>query len=63
MLKLAMTVLWPSFLTAAMADGFFFSLFDPAATDRSVHDRFFLFLEFWCACQHAQSLSGAHGGR
>ena len=30
MLKLAMTVLWPSFLTAAMADGFFFSLFDPA---------------------------------
>ena len=30
MLKLAMTVLWPSFLTAAMADGLFFSLFDPA---------------------------------
>ena len=30
MLKLAMTVLWPSFLTAAMADGFFFSMFDPA---------------------------------
>jgi hypothetical protein len=29
-MKLAMTVLWPSFLTAAMADGFFFSLFDPA---------------------------------
>ena len=30
MLKLAMTVLWPSFLTAALADGFFFSMFDPA---------------------------------
>jgi hypothetical protein len=30
MLKLAMAVLWPSFLVAAMADGFFFSVFDPA---------------------------------
>ncbi len=30
MLRLAMSVLWPSFLTAAMAEGFFFSLFDPA---------------------------------
>jgi hypothetical protein len=30
MLKLAMTVLWPSFLSAIMAEGLFFSVFDPA---------------------------------
>ena len=30
MLRLAMSVLWPSFITAIMAEGFFFSLFDPA---------------------------------
>ncbi len=30
MLKLAMSVLWPSFLSAIMAEGFFFSMFDPA---------------------------------
>lgn len=30
MLRLAMSVLWPSFLSAIMAEGFFFSLFDPA---------------------------------
>ncbi len=29
MLKLAMLILWPSFLVAIMAEGFFFSLFDP----------------------------------
>ena len=29
MLKLAMTVLWPSFLSAIMAEGLFFSVFDP----------------------------------
>lgn len=30
MLRLAMSVLWPSFLSAILAEGFFFSLFDPA---------------------------------
>jgi len=29
MLKLAMAVLWPSFLSAIMAEGLFFSTFDP----------------------------------
>ncbi len=30
MLKLAMSVLWPSFLSAIIAEGFFFSVFDPS---------------------------------
>lgn len=30
MLKLAMVVLWPSFMAAILAEGFFFSMFDPA---------------------------------
>jgi hypothetical protein len=30
MLRLTMSVLWPSFLTAILAEGFFFSVFDPA---------------------------------
>lgn len=30
MLRLAMSVLWPSFLAAILAEGFFFSVFDPA---------------------------------
>lgn len=29
LLRLAMSVLWPSFLTAALAVGAFFSMFDP----------------------------------
>jgi len=29
MLKLAMAILWPSFMAAIMAEGFFFSMFDP----------------------------------
>ena len=29
MLRLAMIILWPSFLVAIVAEGFFFSLFDP----------------------------------
>jgi hypothetical protein len=29
MLKLAMAVLWPSFIAAILAEGFFFSMFDP----------------------------------
>lgn len=30
MLRLAMSALWPSFLVAILAEGFFFSVFDPA---------------------------------
>lgn len=30
MLRLAMSVLWPSFLSAIIAEGFFFSVFDPS---------------------------------
>lgn len=29
MLRLAMSVLWPSFISAIIAEGFFFSVFDP----------------------------------
>jgi len=29
MLKLAMVTLWPSFIVAGLADGLFFSMFDP----------------------------------
>ncbi len=29
MLRLALTILWPAFLVAGMADGLFFSLIDP----------------------------------
>ncbi len=30
MVRLVMVVLWPSFLSAILAEGFFFSLFDPS---------------------------------
>ena len=30
MIRLAMSILWPSFLVAIVAEGFFFSVFDPA---------------------------------
>lgn len=29
MLRLALVILWPAFIVAGMADGLFFSLFDP----------------------------------
>jgi hypothetical protein len=29
MLRLAVSVLWPSFMAAILAEGFFFSIFDP----------------------------------
>ncbi len=29
MLRLAMCILWPAFLVAIVAEGFFFSMFDP----------------------------------
>lgn len=30
MIRLALLILWPSFLVAILAEGFFFSLFDPS---------------------------------
>lgn len=30
MVRLSLLILWPSFLVAILAEGFFFSLFDPA---------------------------------
>ena len=34
MRKLAMVILWPSFLAAVLAEGLFFSIFDPAELPR-----------------------------
>jgi hypothetical protein len=65
MRHLALMVLWPSFLVAALAEGFFFSLFDPGelaqlSTDLPLSPRavytigFFL---FWAVCALASLLS------
>ncbi|MGZ8287600.1 MAG: hypothetical protein ACXW2U_13980 [Telluria sp.] len=35
MRKVAMIVLWPSFLAAVLAEGLFFSIFDPAELPRA----------------------------
>jgi hypothetical protein len=57
--RLAMTVLWPSFLAAAMAEGLFFSLFDPdllsGLPPAAVYSiGFFL---FWTLCALASVLT------
>jgi hypothetical protein len=64
MKRLALTILWPSFLTAALAEGCFFSLFDPddlahlggaELSPRAVCSiGFFL---FWTLCALASALS------
>lgn len=65
MRRLAMVILWPSFLVAALAEGLFFSLFDPAElpldslaipmTPRGAYTLgFFL---FWLFCALAAMLS------
>lgn len=38
MARLMMVVLWPSFLVAIVAEGFFFSLFDPHALSAFGYD-------------------------
>ncbi|NML60948.1 hypothetical protein HHL21_07595 [Massilia sp. RP-1-19] len=35
MLKLSMVVLWPSFIAAMLAEGLFFSVFDPGQLPRA----------------------------
>ena len=59
MRRLAMTVLWPSFLAAAMAEGCFFSLFAPdalwALAPMAVYSIGFFF--FWTLCALASMLT------
>lgn len=59
MRRLAMVVLWPSFLAAAMAEGLFFSLFSPDALwpiqPHAVYTIGFFF--FWCLCALASMLT------
>ena len=65
MLKLALVVLWPSFMVAILAEGFFFSLFDPVdlllvggnvdLNPKAAYTLGFLF--FWAFCALASMLS------
>lgn len=65
MLRLALIVLWPSFLAAALAEGLFFSLFDPQELSIggnhpdlpaiAVYTAGFFF--FWACCALASMLS------
>ncbi len=65
MLKLALVVLWPSFMVAILAEGFFFSLFDPVdlllvgghvdLNSKAAYTLGFLF--FWAFCALASMLS------
>ena len=65
MLKLALVVLWPSFMVAIIAEGFFFSLFDPTDlllvgghVDLNPMAAYTLgFLFFWTFCSLAAMLS------
>ena len=59
MRRLAMLVLWPSFLAAAMAEGLFFSVFSPdvlwVMPPVAVYSIGFFF--FWCLCALASMLT------
>jgi len=64
MKRISMIVLWPSFLVAALAEGFFFSLFAPdelehlggaALTPMAVYSIGFLL--FWTLCALASMLT------
>ena len=57
--RLAMVVLWPSFLAAAMAEGFFFSLFEPEALwDLAPMAIYSIgFFCFWTMCALASMLT------
>ena len=65
MLRVVINILWPSFLVAVMAEGCFFSLFDPHDLLHIVdlHDLPPLagytigFLFFWTFCSLASSLT------
>ncbi len=60
MKRLAMTVLWPSFLAAALAEASFFSWFEPeelsALAPVAVYSIGFFF--FWTFCSLAALLTG-----
>ncbi len=57
--RLAMVVLWPAFLTAAMADGIFFSLVDPEALGQMAPMALYTvgFFCFWGLCAVASMLT------
>ncbi len=63
MRRMAMSVLWPAFLVAALADGFFFSLVDPrevlpadlGLTALGAYTVGFFF--FWLVCALAGTLT------
>ncbi len=57
--RLAMVVLWPSFLTAAMADGIFFSLLEPDALGQMTPMALYTvgFFCFWALCAVASMLT------
>jgi hypothetical protein len=59
MRRLAMTVLWPSFLAAAMAEGMFFSFVEPdalwALPPLAIYSAGFFF--FWSLCALASMLT------
>lgn len=59
MLRLAMVVLWPSFLAAAMAEGLFFSLVEPetlwSLQPVAMYSIGFFF--FWTFCALASMLT------
>ena len=65
MRRLAMVILWPSFLVAAMAEGFFFSLLDPGEIQlggmhlplQPLAVYTLGFLMFWLFCALASMLS------
>jgi hypothetical protein len=65
MVRLAMVVLWPSFLAAILAEGFFFSLFDPRELSLGGHHldlpalpTYTLgFFFFWAFCALASMLT------
>ncbi|PWF54790.1 hypothetical protein [Massilia glaciei] len=58
--RLAMSVLWPSFLAAALAEGFFFALVEPEVlfwtmAPMAVYSLGFFF--FWAVCTAASTLT------
>ena len=57
--RLAMVVLWPSFLAAVLAEGLFFSVFSPDVLwdvpPMAVYSVGFFF--FWCLCALASMLT------
>jgi hypothetical protein len=65
MLRIALSILWPSFLVAIIAEGCFFTLFDPRELLRLVSSydmppiavHTFGFFYFWIFCSAASTLT------